>query len=108
MRYTKTQVNTVVDRVVKAMEATDLGIENSHVFQKQLEDIKEEYWLIDRRKTSLPEYTSEILFDFMELKLSYKELMAKYHCSFRSLKVVLDGCADGDDRVMDEIEARSK
>ena len=106
MRYGKKQVNKIIDRIMSAAYATELGLENNHNFENELEMIKEEYLLIDRRVSSLPEYTSNIVADFIEFKLSYKDIMDKYHCSQRSLRSLLWDCADSDDRVAQEIELR--
>ena len=106
MRYSKTHVNEILDQVFKAMRETDLGIENNNHFVKELELIREEHLLVDRRKSSLPEYTSLILHDFMERKFSYKELTEKYHCSKRTVRSLLFECAESDERVYNEIEAR--
>ena len=106
MRYSKTHVNDILDQVYAAMRETELGVENNHVFIQELEMIREEHLLVDRRKSALPEYTSDVLHDFMELKLSYKELMAKYHCSMRTVQGLLLECAENDERVYNEIEMR--
>lgn len=106
MRYSKTHVNEIVNKVIELAEETQLGIENSLTFQRDLELLKEEHLLIDRRKSSIPTYRTEILRDFMEFKLSYKELMTKYHCSMRTVKSLLLECAEDDQRVYDEIEYR--
>ena len=108
MKYSKTHVNEILDQVFEAMKATELGIENNHKFIKEIDLIREEHLLIDRRKSALPEYASEIVFDFLNLHLSYKELMEKYHCSFRNLRAVLYELAESDERVYEEIELRRK
>ncbi|MBW2663727.1 MAG: hypothetical protein JRD93_17560 [Deltaproteobacteria bacterium] len=104
MRYSKTHVNEIVDQVV---EVFNEAINNQQVVDEHaLEMIKEEHRLIDRRKSSIPEYRTEILRDFMEMKFSYKELMKKYHCSMRTVRSLLLECAEDDDRVYAEIEFR--
>lgn len=108
MKFTKKQVNEILEKVMDAMKAADLGIENNHKFLHEVKMIREEHLLIDRRKSSLPEYASEIAFDFLNLHFSYKELMAKYHCSFRNLKMLLDELAESDERIAEEIELRKK
>ncbi len=106
MRYSKTHVNEIVNAVITLAEETQLGIENNALFQRDLEMLKEEHLLIDRRKSSIPAYRTEILRDFMEFKLSYKELMSKYHCSMRTVKSLLLECAEDDERIYAEIEYR--
>ena len=108
MRYGKKHVNEIINRILKAAEDTGLGVENNFKFGKELELIKEEFMLVDRRVSSLPEYTSNIVRDFVEFKLSYKDIMEKYHCSQRNLRGLLMDCADGDDRVWKEIVSRRK
>ena len=104
MRYSKTHVNEIVDQVMEAVE--DAVSKGHFVDDAIIELIREEHRLIDRRKSSIPEYRSDILRDFMELKFSYKELMAKYHCSMRTVRSLLLECAEDDERVYNEIEAR--
>ncbi len=106
MRYGKNRVNIIIDAILKAAYKTGLGLENNVKFEKRVEMIREEYELIDRRISSLPEYTSNILKDFLELRLSYKDLMLKYHCSERNLKGLLLECAESDDRVWHEMDVR--
>lgn len=108
MKYSKKHVNEILDQVFNSMKATGLGIENNHNFVKDLELIREEHLLVDRRKSALPEYASEIAHDFLNLHLSYKELMEKYHCSFRNLRSVLFELAEDDERIYNEIELRRK
>ena len=103
MRYSKTHVNEIVDQILNVI--SDLSMEIP-TFEKEIELIKEEHLLIDRRKSSIPEYRAEILRDFMELKFSYKELMKKYHCSMRTVRSLLLECAEDDPRVYEEIEFR--
>ena len=108
MRYSKTHVNEIIDQVLnKANESFIAGF-NPVAFDNDIRLIREEHLLVDRRVSSLPEYTADILSDFMKLSLSYKELMAKYHCSFRTLRAVLLEAAEQDQRVYDEIELRRK
>jgi len=104
MRYSKTHVNEIVDQVIEVYGILP-GIDQTEA-EHQIEMIREEHMLIDRRKSSIPEYRAEILRDFMKFKLSYKELMAKYHCSMRTVKSLLLECADEDERVYEEIEWR--
>lgn len=108
MRYGKKQVNKIIDRILSAAYATELGLENSVKFEHELEMIKEEHLLIDRRVSSLPEYTTEIVQDFIDYKLSYKDIMLKYKCSQRNLRGLLAECADNDERVWQEIELRRR
>ena len=103
MRYSKKHVNEIIDQVVKAFEEVN-GL--SYEEEKAVDLIKEEHLLIDRRISSLPEYKTEVVRDFMETSLSYKELMKKYHCSMRTVKALLLKCAENDERVYDEIELR--
>jgi hypothetical protein len=106
MRYSKKQVNKIIDRVISAAHAAELGLEHNVKFEKRVELIREEHLLIDRRVSALPEYTTSIVSDFLELKLSYKDLMEKYHCSGRNLRGLLMECGESDDRVWREIESR--
>ena len=108
MRYGKKQVNKIIERILSAAYKTELGLENSTQFEHELELIKEEHLLIDRRVSSLPEYTTQIVADFIEFKLSYKDIMLKYKCSQRNLRGLLAQCADSDDRVWQEIELRRR
>lgn len=108
MRYTKTQVRGIVDEVVRAMEGAELGIENNTHFQRELELIKEAHLLIDRRLSPLAEYRTDVLRDFMETRLSYKDIMRKYHASLQTIKTLLAECAENDERVNEEIEARKQ
>ena len=100
MRYSKKHVNEIVDQVITIMKTERMDID------QQLDLIREEHMLVDRRKSSIPEYRTDILRDFMILKLSYKELMRKYHCSERTVKSLLMECAEDDERVYSEIEFR--
>jgi len=100
MKYSKKHVNEIVDQVISIMKADPLDMDH------QLEMIMEEHMLIDRRLSSTPEYRSEILYDFMFHKLSYKEIMKKWHCSMRTVKSLLMECAEADERVYTEIEFR--
>jgi len=104
MRYSKTHVNEIIDKVVKATYQYKYITE----FLPQLELIKEEHLLIDRRLSSLPEYATDVVRDFMETGLSYKELMRKYHCSERTVKLLLNECAEGDERIQQELDLRSR
>ena len=106
MRYSKAQVNEIVNKILDAVKATDLGAENNADFQYRLEMIREEHLLVDRRKSSIPEYRNDILRDFMDVKRSYKDIMRKYKCSMRTLRSLLDECAEDDPRVAEEIELR--
>jgi hypothetical protein len=108
MRYTKTQVNGIINEILYIAYKTGLGLENSIHFTRDLELIKEQHLLIDRRKSAIPEYRSEILRDFMEFRMSYKDIMNKYHCSERTVKALLQECAEEDGRVMKEMEFRSR
>ncbi len=104
MRYSKTHVNEIIAQIMKVVYDC---VEIDQVINPEaIEMIREEHRLIDRRKSSIPTYRTEILRDFMEFKLSYKELMAKYHCSQRTVKSLLLECAEDDERVYDEIEYR--
>ncbi len=104
MRYSKKHVNEIINEVVKALE--EFNGESCYEELKEIELIREEHLLIDRRLSSIPEYRSDILRDFMTLKLSYKELMRKYHCSERTVKKLLLECAEDDERVYAEIDFR--
>ena len=110
MRYSKTHVNEIVFAVIKAYQEAVLNqveIDQTIAWpNEEIDLIKEEHLLIDRRKSSIPEYRAEILRDFMELKFSYKELMDKYHCSMRTVKSLLLECAEDDVRVYNEMEFR--
>lgn len=108
MRYAKQTVNKIVNRVIDAFKSADLGIENNHHVMEKIELIREEFQLVDRRTSSLEEYTTEIVYDFMKNQFSYKELMKKYHCSFYLLMKVLEDCAESDPRVAKEIDFRRK
>lgn len=100
MRYSKKHVNEIVDQILRECEV------ELDTHYESIELIREEHLLIDRRKSSIPEYRSDILRDFMQLKLSYKDLMKKYHCSMRTVKSLLMECAETDERVWAEIEYR--
>jgi len=107
MRYSKTHVNEILDQVINAVhdryaetEMQDLALADA------IGLIREEHLLVDRRKSSIPEYTNEIVFDFVTLKLSYKELMAKYHCSMRTVRSLLIAEAEHNDHVEAELEYR--
>jgi len=104
MRYSKKHVNEIIDQIMKAVE--EAAQQEVFVSDSAIELIREEHLLIDRRLSSIPEYRSDILRDFMSLKLSYKELMSKYHCSERTVKKLLMECAEDDERVYAEIEFR--
>ena len=105
MRYSKKHVNEIVDAVVEAFSEIPMDRYNA---ERQVELIREEHLLVDRRTTSLPEYASEVVHDFVELKLAYKELMSKYKCSMRTLKKLLHECSESDPRVYEEIEYRRR
>lgn len=101
MKYSKKHVNEIIDQILDCVgEDSLIGIEGEIHF------IREEHMLIDRRKSSIPEYRTEILHDFMTLKLSYKELMKKYHCSMRTVRGLLMECAEDNEWVYNEIEFR--
>jgi len=105
MRYSKTHVNEILALVAGAIN--DANPHDEFLMPSyEIEIIKEEHLLIDRRISSLPEYTTEVLKDFMSNKYSYKELMKKYHCSMRTVKSLLLSCAENDERVYHEIEIR--
>jgi len=106
MRFGKKQVNNIIDQVVEAVNKRYAESEHDYELETSIKLIREEHLLIDRRVSSLPEYTTSIVKDFLELKLSYKDIMLKYHCSQRSLRGLLAECADSDDRVWKEIESR--
>jgi len=104
MRYSKKHVNEIIEQILTSVHE---DISNEMVVNHDaIKLIKEEHLLIDRRLSSIPEYRSDILRDFMTLKLSYKELMGKYHCSERTVKKLLLECAEDDERVYAEIEFR--
>lgn len=107
MRYSKKHVNEIVAEVLNQVSHL-LESNNPGEFDQQIELIREEHLLIDRRVTSLPEYATDVVRDFLELGLSYKELMAKYHCSMRTLKKLLYECSESDQRVYNEIEMRRR
>ena len=106
MRYSKKHVNKIIELILDKAFSHELGLEHSIKFDKEVSLIKEEHLLIDRRLSSLPEYATAIVKDFLERGLSYKSIMVKYHCSQRSLISLLDECAENDDRVRSEIEDR--
>ncbi len=106
MRYSKTHVNEIVHLVINAADRIAPALSTDATFQHDLELIREAHLLIDRRTSSIPEYRSEIIRDFMELKLSYKELMKKYHCSMRTVRSLLLECAEDDERIYNEMEFR--
>ncbi len=109
MRYGKREVNMIIDQmVVAARMAGKEVVEFDTKFEHTVDMIREQHKLIDRRISSLPEYTTEIIIDFLEKELSYKELMRKYHCSERTLKTLLHGAALVDDRVKAEVELRTR
>lgn len=100
MRYSKTHVNEIVDAIIVILKSDRMDCDH------QINLIKEEHRLIDRRLSSTPEYRTEIVHDFLELKYSYKDLMKKYHCSMRTVRSLLLDCAEDDERVYNEIEFR--
>jgi len=104
MRYSKKHVNEIIEQIMNELNFQGCCDEAGN--EKALELIREEHLLIDRRISSLPEYRSDILRDFMVLKLSYKDLMRTYHCSERTVKALLMECAEDDERVYAEIEFR--
>jgi hypothetical protein len=104
MRYSKRHVNEIVDSVMEVF--INLPDVDQYDCERKIELIKEEHLLVDRRVSSLPEYATSVVKDFMELKLSYKELMAKYHCSLRTLQRLLLECSENDQRIYDEMEFR--
>jgi len=109
MRYGKREVNMIVDQLVIAARMSGKDVVKFDVkFEHQVEMIREQHKLIDRRISSLFEYTTGIIIDFLDKELSYKDLMRKYHCSERTLKTLLCGAALVDDRVRDEIELRTR
>jgi len=109
MRYGKREVNMIVDQLTVAARMSGKDVVEFDVkFEHQVEMIREQHKLIDRRSSSLPEYTTEIMIDFLDKELTYKELMHKYHCSERTLKTLLHGAALVDDRVKDEIWLRTR
>jgi len=103
VRYSKTHVNEIIDQVMEAMPIPEV---DAHIFENQLMLIREEHLLVDRRKSSIPEYQTDIIYDFMTLKFSYKELMKKYHCSMRTVRTLLMECGEDDPRIWAEIEYR--
>jgi hypothetical protein len=107
MKYSKKHVNEILDQVITAANEA-IELEDPFKLDKEVELIREEHLLVDQRKSALPEYASEIIFDFIKLQFSYKELMEKYHCSFRNLRSLLFELAEDDERIYDEIELRRK
>ena len=103
MKYSKKHVNEIIDQIIETVYEAQA---NHKPPANGIELIREEHLLIDRRKSSIPMYRTEILHDFMALKLSYKELMRKYHCSMRTVRGLLMECAEDDERVYNEIEFR--
>jgi len=101
MRYSKTHVNEIIDQILNSIDDDSFSVP-----WDEIELIREEHRLVDRRKSSIPTYRTEIVRDFMEFKLSYKELMAKYHCSQRTMRSLLLECAEDDERVYAEMELR--
>ena len=106
MRYSKTHVNEIVLQIRMAIYQHIPEAQSNADINKEIELISEEHLLIDRRKSSTPEYRTEIVHDFLVLKYSYKDLMKKYHCSMRTVKSLLMECAEDDVRVYNEIEFR--
>ncbi len=103
MKYSKKKVNIIIDQIINC-----IGIEHIIGIENELDFIREEHLLIDRRVSSINEYVGEIIVDFLELKYSYKELMKKYHCSMRTIRSLLIGAAHNDERVKAEIQFRSR
>ena len=108
MRYGKNKVTMITDEVVATAIRHCPDLADSVEFEREIMLLKEEYELVDRRISALPEYATAVVEDFLEFKLSYKDMMLKYHCSARNLISLLDDCAESDDRVKVEIEARRK
>jgi len=109
MRYGKCKINKIIDQIVIAARMSGKDVVEFDVkFEHQVEMIREQYKLIDHRSSALPEYTTEIIIDFIDKQLTYKELMSKYHCSERTMKTLLHGAALVDDRVKDEVWLRTR
>ena len=105
MRYSKTQVNEIVDQVMGAAHDNfDTDLDDG--FAAAVDLIREEHLLVDRRLSSIPEYLNDIVFDFVTLKLSYKELMAKYHCSMRTVRSLLMEESESNEQVAAELKYR--
>jgi len=106
MKYSKKHVNEIVDEILNlTIQVLQKSID-TYEFDKEVALLREEHLLVDRRMSSAPEYSSAIIRDFMEFKLSYKDIMKKYHCSMRTLKSLLLECAENDERLYMEIESR--
>ena len=109
MRYGKKKVNRIVDQILVAARMAGKDVVGFDVeFEHKVEMIREQYRLVDRRLSSTPEYATEIIIDFLEHALSYKDLMRKYHCSERTVKSLLLDAASSDHRIRDEIAYRAK
>jgi len=100
VRYSKTHVNEIINQI---LNECDVEIDT---YDKIVLLIREEHLLVDRRKSSIPEYQTDIIHDFMILKFSYKELMKRYHCSLRTVRTLLMECGEDDPRIWAEIEYR--
>jgi hypothetical protein len=105
VRYSKKHVNEIIDQIVYNLLSDEI---DTYKIQEAVTLVKEEHKLIDRRTSALPEYASEVVHDFMKRQMAYKELMKKYHCSFRTLNTLLLECAESDPRIYEEMELRRK
>lgn len=102
MRYSKQIVNEIISRV-----RAYLKNDPEHA-EKNIQLLREEYQLVDRRKSALPAFASNVVHDLLVNCMPYKGLMQKYHCSHRTLMKLLNDCAESDDRVAIEMENRRK
>ena len=105
MKYGKKKVNRIIEQILEIVYH-DASI-SDNAFEK-IEFVREEHLLVDRRTSNTRYYLSEIINDFAGHKMSYKDLMKKYHCSERTMKGLLQGIVDANPAVKDEMEFRTR
>ena len=108
MRYSKTQVNEIIDKLRDRAQASFDRYWSDVDFEYQIDLIKEEYGLIDKRTRDFDFQLSEIIEDFVSMRLTYKEIAKKYHTSEKNIRRMLNESADDDERIYYEMEYRSK
>ena len=108
MRYNKGRVNAIIDDIIEAAAAVSPEFQYDPRFTSKLSEIKESHFLVDQRTSALPEYSSNVVHDLTINYLSYRDIMAKYKCSFATLMTLLEDVAESDERVKYEMEQRSR
>jgi len=107
MIYSKRKVNEIIDHIITSINE-DVARVNYSVDDDAVNLIREEHGLIDNRTTAIVTYASDIRWDFVTLRLTYKELMEKYHCADRTVRTLLVGMAEDDSELAIEIESRRR